>query len=300
MIIARELDSAGYGFRGETLEKLSSTTSSEALENERIFQRRAAICAVFSLFVTIFILCMLAIYGGINPRGLVLRETFRVANSTKPKLKPSTTIAPPNGTNNMTGYNSSTTATPIKVVTPPVVLIINMQLDNSTKIATNNTVIDTPNIDNTSLDGLKNDSFYPKENDELSILPSNNSLSPTISSFNNNAPPRNISYGEIGNSTHLQDKDGDFAEVEIKVRPFTTAAPISSKDFEGLSVKPDWVSKNVESSTFIPSSISRSQTEFSNSFTSISTGFVRHSRRKMKRLYGFLMHESLTPLRRNS
>jgi hypothetical protein len=54
-------------------------------ENERIWQRRAAIGVVFILFFVIFGLCMVAIYGGINPKGLVLRETFSIRNSTLPK-----------------------------------------------------------------------------------------------------------------------------------------------------------------------------------------------------------------------
>jgi len=103
MIIAKELNSIEYGGIMEDNHPFSEV--SQDTENERIYQRRAAIGAVFFLFVVIFILCMIAIYGGINPKGLVLRETFRVRNSTLPRT--TTTPSPTNHT--ATGNTTSVT-----------------------------------------------------------------------------------------------------------------------------------------------------------------------------------------------
>lgn len=52
---------------------------------------------VFVLFFVIFALCMVAIYGGINPKGLVLRETFQIRETVR---RTTTTSAPINVTEN--------------------------------------------------------------------------------------------------------------------------------------------------------------------------------------------------------
>lgn len=59
------------------------------------FALQTGIGAVFVIFIVIFILCMVAIYGGINPDGIVLRKTYIVRNSTPPRrttVEPSTVL----------------------------------------------------------------------------------------------------------------------------------------------------------------------------------------------------------------
>ncbi|XP_035703787.1 uncharacterized protein LOC118434415 isoform X1 [Folsomia candida] len=262
-IIAKELNSIEFG---GMLEKISSTSTSEEFENERIFQRRAAICAVFSLFVTIFILCMVAIYGGINPRGLILRETFRVANSTKPKT--TTTPTPPNTTDDLP--EGSPTVSLHVITLPPSQAQpehnLNDTNDNNNKgLAVGVLDFSNNNTSNTTEDG---DDFFPTATFSSTATSMNVTLDNLMYEHNTTTDPQNT------------DTDNDLNVTSI-------VKPDHGEEFHPFP-SPNAIGGGGEISAFTPS---RLQQKNAVKETSVLPDFVRHSRRKVKRLYGFLLQE---------
>lgn len=80
--------------------------------------------------MVIFVLCMVAIYGGINPKGLVLRETFNVVRS----VRPTTTKVPIiNATASTTSTTSiaTTTTNHVSSTNSPSTIVVDTRTQNN-------------------------------------------------------------------------------------------------------------------------------------------------------------------------
>jgi hypothetical protein len=264
MIIAKELNSIEYGGIMEEGNHFSEV--SEDTENERIYQRRAAIGMVFFLFVVIFILCMVAIYGGINPKGLVLRETFRVRNSTRPRT---TTPAPTNATITIAPKAPVLNVGNINVT---LNIIDKSKLPNNTK---NITAIFQQNKDSSS--SINNDIEYINNN-----VSSNNSYSENSSSNNSDRSEDDLKFSTpISPSEEVSIEPGTATDVEEMEKVSSGTSNNNSSGF--ATVESVQESKTIAPTAHSASSLGSEKVKYIH-----ETFNLRHARRKVRRLYRFL------------